>query len=234
MKHSVIMPAYNAARYIEQSVGSALAQLGATDEIIIVDDGSTDATVDVVASMSDSRIQVLCQSSNQGIAAARNRGLEVVSGDYVHFLDHDDLWSAGRMQILLLTIKAQQPDIISGWVKHFYCDSLSQDDRAQYHLPVSQAAALPGSVVMRRELIKQVGEFDSMLSSGEFIEYLSRAMVLKPKWVKTDHVLFLRRIHGRNHTLTDATSNTSYLEVIRRHLARYRSTGKVMPKSRES
>lgn len=231
MKHSVIIPAYNAAAYIKQSVGSALSQLSAGDEIIIVDDGSTDATVDRVASISDARIQFLRQPSNRGIAAARNRGLEVVSGDYVHFLDHDDLWSTDRIQTLLSTIEAQPPDIISGWVEHFYCNSLSQDQRAQYQFPAPQAAALPGSIVIRRELLEQVGEFDSLLSSGEFIDYLSRAMTFKPIWVKIDHVLFLRRIHGRNHTLTDTTSDTSYIEVIRRHLARRGVTGRPATRS---
>ena len=231
MKHSVIIPAFNAATYIKKCVGSALSQLSATDEIIIVDDGSTDATTDVVASISDARIRFLHQPSNRGIAAARNRGLEVVSGDYVHFLDHDDLWSEGRMQILLSTIEAQQPEIISGWVEHFYCDSLSQDQRAQYHLPPPQAAALPGSVVIRRTLLEQVGKFDSLLSSGEFIDYLSRVVTFKPTWVKIDQVLFLRRIHGRNHTLTDATSETSYIEVIRRHLTRRGVTGRSVTRS---
>ncbi len=231
MKHSVIIPAYNAAAYIEQSVGSTLSQLSATDEIIIVDDGSTDETVDRVAGISDARILFLRQPSNRGVAAARNRCLEAVTGDYVHFLDHDDLWSAGRMEILMSTIEARQPDIISGWAEHFYCDSLSQEQKAKYHLPKPQAAALPGSVVIRRTLLEQVGKFDSLLSSGEFIDFISRAMMFAPTWVKIDHVLFLRRIHGRNHTLTDTTSETSYIELIRRHLARRGVTGRPMTRS---
>lgn len=225
MKHSVIIPAYNAAAYIEQSVGSALSQLGADDELIIVDDGSTDATADMVGNMRDARIQLLCQSLNSGIAAARSLALKAASGDYVHFLDHDDLWTPDRMSILSPLIHARQPDIISGWVEHFYCQSLTQSQTTQYVLPKPQAAALPGSVLIRRELIKKIGDFDQALSSGEFIDYLSRAMALRPKWVKIDQVLFLRRIHGRNHTLTDPKSDSSYIEVIRRHLARGRMSG---------
>lgn len=231
MKHSVIIPAYNAAAYIEQSISSALSQLGVDDEMIIVDDGSTDATIEVVKQLRDARIQLLCQPSNLGVAAARNRALKVVSGDYVHFLDHDDLWSRDRMSILSNVIEAQQPDIVSGWVEHFYCDTLTQIQRAQYRLPVPQAAVLLASVVMRRKLIKQIGLFDPRLSSGEFIDLISRVMDLKPSWVRTDRVLFLRRIHGRNHTLTDSTSDTSYIEVIRRHLARGRLHGRSVSRS---
>ncbi len=233
MKHSVIIPAYNAAAYIEQSIGSALSQLGVNDEIIIVDDGSNDATIEVVKQLRDDRIQLLCQPSNLGIAAARNRALKVISGDYVHFLDHDDLWSRDRMSILSSLMEVQQSDIVSGWVEHFYCDTLTLTQRAQYRLPVPQAAVLPASVVMRRSLIKQIGLFDPRLSSGEFIDLISRVMGLKPSWARTDRVLFLRRIHGRNHTLTDSTSDTSYIEVIRRHLARGRVHGRSLSGSQE-
>ena len=99
MKHSVIIPAYNAARYIEQSLGCVLAQLGTNDEVVVIDDGSTDTTVEMVSKMQDQRITLVCQSSNQGTAAARNRGLEAVTGDYIHFLDHDDLWPASRTRL---------------------------------------------------------------------------------------------------------------------------------------
>jgi glycosyltransferase involved in cell wall biosynthesis len=225
MRHSVIMPAFNAAAYIEQSLESALFQLGASDEVIVVDDGSTDATTEGVRKIQDRRVRLLSQTTNQGISAARNRALEVVRGDYVHFLDHDDLWSPDRLALLSSVIQAQQPDIISGWVEHFYCDSLTDSQRSQYHLPASQAAALPGSVVMRRELVKQIGLFDATLSSGEFIDYLSRAMALTPKWVKIDDVLFLRRIHANNHTLTNKSSNHAYIEVVRRHLVRRHLSG---------
>jgi glycosyltransferase involved in cell wall biosynthesis len=220
MKHSVIIPAYNAAAYIEQCLGSVLSQLGPNDEIVVVDDGSTDTTVQVVGKVRDARVQLLSQLFNSGISAARNRALVVVSGDYVHFLDHDDLWASDRMTALSSVIEVQQPDIVSGWVEHFYCPTLKPTQTSQYYLPSKQAASLPGSVVLRLELIKQIGLFDPSLSSGEFIDFLSRAMALQPRWAKTDRVLYLRRIHGANHTLTDTTFENSYIKVIRRHLAR--------------
>lgn len=223
MKHSIIIPAYNAAAYIEQCIGSVLSQLGPNDEIVVVDDGSTDTTVQVVGKVRDARVQLLSQLCNSGISAARNRALAVVSGDYVQFLDHDDLWASDRMTALSSVIEVQQPDIVSGWVEHFYCPTLKPTQISQYYLPSKQAASLPGSVVLRLELIKQIGLFDPSLFSGEFIDYLSRAMALQPRWVKTDRVLFLRRIHGSNHTLTDTTFENSYIKVIRRHLARNHS-----------
>lgn len=224
MKHTVIIPAYNAANYIVQSIGSVLSQLGDVDEIIVIDDGSTDETVDLIASISDDRVELVSQPINCGVASARNRGLAAATGDYVHFLDHDDLWSTNRLKIVISIIRKEEPDIITGFVEHFFCEHLSQDQRARYLLPPQQAAALPGSVVMHRKLVDKIGEFDELLSSGEFIDYLSRAITFNPTWSKTDRILFLRRIHGRNHTLSDTKLDASYIEVIRRHLARHNAT----------
>jgi glycosyltransferase involved in cell wall biosynthesis len=226
MKHSVIIPAYNAGTYIKQCIDSVLKQLGTDDEVIVVDDGSTDETVEIVNNWQDARLKLLRKPFNRGVAAARNWGLKIACGDYIHFLDHDDLWSPGRLEVLLPVTQAQRPDIISGWVDHFYCNNLSVSERAQFLLPARQAASLAGSVVFCREFAQQIGNFDSTISSGEFVDYLSRAMMLSPRWVKVDQVLFYRRIHGKNHTSNDKTLNISYIEVLRRHLARLAITGK--------
>ena len=220
MKHSIIIPAYNAALYIQESVKSALSQLSANDEIIIIDDGSTDATRKIVLDIYDPRIRLLCQSQNSGIACARNQALEITSGDYVHFLDHDDLWSKDRMLVLTKIIRESHPELISGWVEHFFCPTLNPTQTAQYQIPPPQAASLPGSTIIRRDLLNKIGLFDTSLSSGEFIDYLSRATTLNPRWIKTNSIFFLRRIHNHNHTHSDATLNSSYIEVIRRHLSR--------------
>lgn len=224
MRHSVVIPAFNAARYLEDSVASALVQLGPDDEILIVDDGSTDRTQAVIDQLTDPRIHALVHPSRRGTAAARNLALDAVTGDYVHFLDHDDCWTADRLSRLRPVLQTEQPDVISGWVEHFYCTQLTEEQRVQYLLPMPQAAALPGSVVIRRDVIERIGRFDGSLSSGEFIDFLSRGLALGLNWRRIDFVLFRRRIHGNNHTLTDQALQHSYLEVIRRHLARQRQS----------
>lgn len=222
-KHAVIIPAYNAANYIEQSVGSALTQLGPHDEIVVINDGSSDDTTQIVEAMvkatQDQRVRLVCQPTNLGIAAARNRGLAelfaepraALQADYVHFLDHDDLWPANRVSVINELIEQHHPDVISGWVEHFYCPLKSHPGgnslRDQYALPANQAASLPGTVVFSRRILDRLGLFDQALSSGEFIEFMSRAMGLVStenfSWSKTNSILLARRIHGGNHTLTD-------------------------------
>lgn len=223
MKHSVVIPAYNASAYILQCLDSIFHQLDSHDEIIIVDDGSTDNTLNIIEELNDPRIQVYRHLHNLGIAAARNTALQYVSGDYIHFLDHDDLWAPKRISMInAFSVDPNSACLISGWAEHFYCDTLSSRAKGQFLLPEPQAASLPGSVVMTLPLIKEIGYFDTSLSSGEFVDYLSKAMDKHITWIKSDDIFFYRRIHGNNHTLRDNQASSSYLKVIRQHLHRQR------------
>lgn len=94
---SVIIPAYNAAPYIQHSINSVLAQTVTDFEIVVVDDGSTDDTKVVVSSITDPRIRYVYQE-NGGVSAARNTGIQNANGDYICFLDADDLWKPHHLE----------------------------------------------------------------------------------------------------------------------------------------
>ena len=89
---SVIIPTYNTALLIERTIRSVLAQSCQDFEILIIDDCSTDNTLEVVKTIKDERIRILEQPENRGPAAARNRGLAEAKGEYCAFLDGDDYW----------------------------------------------------------------------------------------------------------------------------------------------
>src|SRR5947207_14277041 len=93
---SILIPGYNAERWIGDSIRSALAQTWPRKEIIIVDDGSRDRTLSVAQQFACGNVLVVSQP-NQGASAARNKGYELCQGDYIQWLDADDLLSADKV-----------------------------------------------------------------------------------------------------------------------------------------
>lgn len=102
---SVIIPAYNSASYIRHSIGSVLAQTVTDFEVFVVDDGSTDDTKAVVETIQDPRIRYIYQE-NGGVSAARNTGIRNAKGEYICFLDADDLWKPRHLEVVCEMIEA--------------------------------------------------------------------------------------------------------------------------------
>ena len=107
-KVSVIIPAYNAARYLPEAIDSVLTQTYQDCEIILVDDGSTDDTAEVV-SRYGTRVTYV-QQSNQGVGAARNTGIDLARGDYLVFQDADDVLLPGKLEVQASFLD-QHPDV---------------------------------------------------------------------------------------------------------------------------
>src|SRR5437773_3781756 len=103
---SVVIPTYNYARYLPEAIDSALAQTHAPLEVIVVDDGSTDDTPRVLAVYGD-RIRVIRQA-NRGPGAARNTGIAAARGEYVGFLDADDVWLPRKLELQMARFEADQ------------------------------------------------------------------------------------------------------------------------------
>ncbi|SEK46408.1 Glycosyltransferase involved in cell wall bisynthesis [Pseudobutyrivibrio ruminis] len=95
---SVIMPSWNTAGYIMESVESVLNQTYQNWELIIVDDASTDGTVDLLKQVDDPRVKVFVNEQNSGAAVTRNRAMREAKGDWIAFLDSDDLWSPTKLE----------------------------------------------------------------------------------------------------------------------------------------
>ncbi len=107
-KVSIIVPVYNAANYIEQTIQSILAQDYENWELILVENGSTDNSVDKIRSFSDERIRLIVMEGNAGAANARNEGMRQASGVFVGYIDADDLWRSDKLskQILFMEEKS--------------------------------------------------------------------------------------------------------------------------------
>ncbi len=112
-KVSVIIPAYNTEKYIAKAIESALEQTLQNLEVVVVDDGSSDGTVDVVKQFTDPRVRLLVNPRNLGAGGARNRALEAAQGDWVAVLDSDDWYAPQRLERLLQIADAENADMIA-------------------------------------------------------------------------------------------------------------------------
>ncbi|MHC5141971.1 MAG: glycosyltransferase family 2 protein, partial [Planctomycetota bacterium] len=109
MKISVVIPAYNAEKHIARAIESVLAQTRPADEVIVIDDGSSDATAEVVRSFGDKVIFI--QQENAGASVARNAGIEAATSDWIAFLDADDEWLPNKLQLQVEHFK-RNPDLL--------------------------------------------------------------------------------------------------------------------------
>jgi len=115
VRASVIMPAYNAEKTLEQAVGSALRQTDPRLEVLVIDDASADSTAAVAADLAaaDPRVRLLRQPLNRGPAAARNRGLAAAQGEWIALLDADDEFAPERLATLLASGESHAADIVA-------------------------------------------------------------------------------------------------------------------------
>src|SRR5690606_2092587 len=109
---SVIIPAFNAAPFLKWTLDSVRAQTHPATEIVVVDDGSTDGTVDLVCSFGDDRVRVISQI-NAGQAAARNRGIREATQPYLAFLDADDLWHPDKLRYQMRALHEHPGSLVS-------------------------------------------------------------------------------------------------------------------------
>ena len=214
---SVIMPAYNTAQYIGDAIDSVLNQDYPNKELIIIDDGSTDGTVDIIRRY-EPAVTLLTQK-NQGSAVARNAGLDAARGDYVAFLDSDDIWLPGKLTAQV-TYMEQHPQIgmsYSRWrvwkpgPDGQFCapESLNHsiDDPAAstgiveegsgwlYNRLLFTSLLHTITVIARRDLIDKVGTFDTVLKRGQDYDYWLRASRVT-EIHQLDQTLALYRLHG--------------------------------------
>jgi len=171
---SVVIPTYNSAHFLREAIASVDAQQWPGLEIIVVDDGSTDETEAVVNALSRRGDVRFLRQENAGAASARNLGIAAASGDWVAFLDVDDLWLPGKLAAQFAELEKRANAIFSytdvtlrlatGETSNLECGEADQPLLTQ--LLGGNLIATP-SVVVRRDCLHQVGLFDTSLRTGE-------------------------------------------------------------------
>ena len=220
---SVVIPCHNYARFLSDSVSSALEQTQVNVEVIVVDDGSTDELNEVIHRLADPRLTVIHQQQ-LGIGAARNAGVAKAKGPLVAFLDADDRWSRNRLIRAKTIIEAsKQPVLAFAMLQEFLdpgIDALT--DRVPKVRKVKGISA--SSCVVNRKVFEQVGPFDPHLESGEFIDWYIRAQELGIETYVDPETLIFRRIHQSNRDRQGRESSQEYARILMRKIQRQRGS----------
>jgi glycosyltransferase involved in cell wall biosynthesis len=183
---SIIIPAYNAARWLGQTIKSALDQTWPAKEIIVVDDGSRDDTLAVAGGFVSAGVRVLTQQ-NRGASAARNTGLGFAQGEYIQFLDADDLLAPNKLeeQVQLLQERGGTHLSSSAWARFVHHPAeaiftvqpnwrdLSGVEFLQLHYE-AMCMMQPAAWLAHRSVIDRVGPWNESLSLNDDGEYFAR------------------------------------------------------------
>lgn len=233
---SVVIPCFNGERFLADAIESVLRQTRGPVEIVVVDDGSTDGSVDIAARYAaDGRITFVQHATNRGIAAARNTGLRQSRGRFIGFLDQDDLWQEDKLDCQLAAF-AEDPDGDTGVVfseietvpmtpqitrrerrrRLGELDGLDTDGLLTAFFMGNTIPII--STLIRRECFDTEGVFDDEIRSGADDFDLLVRIARRYRFVYVGETLAVRRLHESNFTDTEKMVPDT-LRIIERTIA---------------
>ncbi|MDQ0825145.1 glycosyltransferase involved in cell wall biosynthesis [Arthrobacter sp. B2I5] len=206
---SVCMAAYNGSLHIEEQISSILSELGPQDELVIVDDCSTDRTIELIAGMVDRRIRLVRTSRNMGYVKTFERALQEARGEYVFLSDQDDIWIPGRVQLMLgaleeVALVVSNCKHIEGIPGRFQSIRLREKDsthtfRNAFGILVGYRLHWGCAMAFRRSLLAQVLPFPTYMKESHD-QWIAMAGIANRsvRYLETDTIL--HRLHGQNLT----------------------------------
>lgn len=220
---SVCIPAFQAELFIAEALESVLSQVPGDAEVIVVDDGSSDATAEV-AGRFHRRIRVV-RNEHRGIAATFNAAVAASSGTLLAAIDADDVWCAAKVDAQLSVLRDDPSvDVVFGHVQEFHSPGMDPAARARFSCnEVAVSAMMRGAMVLRRTAWDRVGPLDERLKVGEFIDWCARAREASLNIRMLPQLVLRRRIHGNNTMIVQSDAQADYLRLVRETLQRRRS-----------
>lgn len=215
---SVVIPLYNKELSIKNTIQSVLNQSYQNFEIIVINDGSTDESAKIVETISDERIRLI-QQKNQGVSAARNRGIQEASNEWIAFLDGDDIWSQEHLQEITIMMKKFPEE------KIFVTSFEYSDKRSMFRHPrnektfkidnyfkeaIKEDLMWTSIVVVHKNCFKEIGKFNEKLNRGEDLDLWAR-LARKYQIIKSQKITAIYRIEAENRSTSSYNINMSRL-----------------------
>lgn len=223
---SVVIPVYNCEKYLEAAIKSVLEQTYQSLQVIVVDDGSTDLSGEVAQSFKE--IQYV-KIINSGVATALNRGISLCRGEYIAFLDSDDLWLTDKLSKQMAAFATNRElEAVFGYIKQFKSPELDRATQDKIEIPKE---ILPGyhkdTMLIKTQALQRVGLYDATVVFSDFIDWYLRATEKGLKSLMLKEVLAKRRIHQTNMGIRHRDSRSEYARVLKASLDRRRKLGKI-------
>jgi len=218
---SVVIPAYNCARYMSQTLDSVFAQTHPPDEVIVVNDGSTDDLAGAIAQSHSGIIYV--EQTNKGVSSARNAGVRRATGDWIAFLDGDDTWHPTKLE-KQIAATAGGAGLIFCWKYEFLEGEAGESRLVSYNRDCSENPleailtcffASPSTVLVRRSLFVQSGGFDEAMRDGEDADLWIR-LAAHTAFAQVEEPLVFYRV--RQDSVCGGQTPREYVEQIVRPL----------------
>lgn len=220
---SVMIGVFNAEPYLAEAIDSVLGQDYTPLELIVVNDGSDDGTADVARRYAEVRY---AYQQNAGNGAARNRAVELATGDYFAFVDADDRFTPGKLTRQMDALDADADlDMVFGHVREFVSPELDEKTRMSIRPPAPEAMpwTAPNLMLIRRASFDRVGPFSSTLRVGVTVDWFARASEAGLRYAVLPEVVLERRLHTQNNGLRERDARSQYLHVLKAAMERRRA-----------
>jgi glycosyltransferase involved in cell wall biosynthesis len=219
---SIIIPVYNSERYLAEAIGSVLAQTYRPIEVIVVDDGSTDNTSEIVARDFCESVQYIYQD-NSGPASARNTGLANAKGNIIAFIDADDFWSHDKLKIQLPLITSNpELEIVLGCLQYVRQSKSRKSNDKLEKISRPFVSLHFGASLIKKSAFEKIGLIDTTMNHFEDFDWFLHARDAGISIMTHKDVVLFYRLHDRNLSSNKYGSNSYFLKALKKSIDRRR------------
>lgn len=219
------IPVHDGEAYLAEAIESILAQSRPCDQVVVVDNCSTDRSAEIARGYAG--VEVIPEP-RLGIGAARNAALRAARGDYLAFLDADDLWRPGKIALQLAALEADpELSLVFGHVQQFVSPELGEKRAMALRVPdAPQPGLYIGAMLARRAACEAIGPWAEDVRVSDGLSFLLRVRELGLKQAMLPETVTMRRVHGENHSIGNRGERAEFARLLKRSLDRRRDAAR--------